>query len=210
MNMSNALAKINLAVKALSEAKDLQSVKDIRDKALALKSYASQKKGGEESVRLAQEVIVRAERKMGELLDVTISHTGGRPKTVLIEDCFQEDKTLSDMGISKNQSSKYQKLAEIPEKDFEKAIESRRMAGERITATSVVAETEWSDITKRVHDSHTKVLQYCLRTVTSFEIALKKLMEYQHELDMEEKKMVAEAVGSAMRVYKQLTTKTIR
>ena len=30
--------------------------------------------------------------------------------------------TLSDIGISKDQSSKYQQLAEIPDRDFEKAL----------------------------------------------------------------------------------------
>jgi hypothetical protein len=55
----------------------------------------------------------RAERKAGELLPEQITR-GGDPKS--------HDTTLKDLNISRDQSSNWQRIAEIPEDKFEKEI----------------------------------------------------------------------------------------
>jgi activator of HSP90 ATPase len=199
--MSNALAKINLAVKALTEAKDLQSVKDVRDKAVALKAYASQKTGAEETILIAQELITRAERKMGEFLDVTIKQGGKRVKLPDEE----VGNTLATMGISYNQSSKYQKLAEIPDKQFEEILEIRKGMGERITTTAIVNEYEQPTIMEQVSLNHRKVLRHCMSTIASSSRALEVLIKYKDDLSYEDKKDVASAIQDFMILYKQLS-----
>jgi hypothetical protein len=71
--------------------------------------------------RQAAEIRIRAERKTGQLLKET-KKTGernsvGQPKKVSSDDRTIPSKKLADLGISNNQSSQWQKLADIPEED---------------------------------------------------------------------------------------------
>jgi N6-adenosine-specific RNA methylase IME4 len=68
---------------------------------------------------------------MGEMLVDAIPHQGGRPKKRSLE----EDRfSLAEIGVTKNQSSRYQALAEIPELAFSGAIEDHRSSDEPLTA----------------------------------------------------------------------------
>jgi len=72
---------------------------------------------------------VRAERKCGELLrDMEKAKPPGdnQYKKQLRSIDTTEPKTLAEMGLTKDQSSKWQKLADIPEEVFEQVIDSGR------------------------------------------------------------------------------------
>ncbi len=56
---------------------------------------------------------VRAERRLGELLDETIEHKGGDADTL-----SHRGSALPE-GISHNQSSRWQEAARVPEEEFE-------------------------------------------------------------------------------------------
>jgi hypothetical protein len=62
--------------------------------------------------RKAEEIKLRAERRAGELLEETPKASGGYPYqstgTTLLP---VENQTLEEIGITKNQSSKWQKIA---------------------------------------------------------------------------------------------------
>ena len=101
----------------------MDEVKTIRDKAMALAVYAKQALNYD-SERKAAEIRLRAEIRAGELLKTTArakpGQAGGgtdgrgvRPSVA---------PKLSDFGISKEQSSQWQKLAAIPEKEREAYI----------------------------------------------------------------------------------------
>jgi hypothetical protein len=49
--------------------------------------------------------------------------------------------TLPDLGIARNESSKWQKLAEIPEETFEQKIVELKQNPERVTTTSIIRES---------------------------------------------------------------------
>ncbi len=75
--------------------------------------------------RKATEVRLRAERRAGELLQETGKAKAGRPPKNRSHDTTKLDRgspTLSERGISKDQSSRWQKLANVPEGDFEDAL----------------------------------------------------------------------------------------
>jgi len=60
------------------------------------------------------EIKIRAERRAGEMLKETEKHEGGRPTKNRSHDVTGLQPKLSDIGISKMQSSRWQATAELP------------------------------------------------------------------------------------------------
>jgi hypothetical protein len=117
-----ALVRYDAMCRAIAAAYDIDEVKDIRDKAMALERYAAQARNTE-AERQACEIRLRAERRAGQLLREMEKAKGTlrRGDTMLP----REDETkLADIGVSKKQSSDWQKLAGVPETDFEDAVKS--------------------------------------------------------------------------------------
>ena len=122
-----ALVRYDEARRALQAAHSVDEVKDIRDKAQAMAAYARQAKDTE-LVEWATEIKVRAERRAGQML-AEMELPKHRPAEV------SKTTTLSDMGISRDQSSRWQKLAAVPEDKFEQAVAAaKEVAGEVTTA----------------------------------------------------------------------------
>ncbi|TPN69767.1 hypothetical protein FJ980_32865, partial [Mesorhizobium sp. B1-1-5] len=63
----SALVRYDAAVRALAEAKSVDEVKDLRDKAEAMRAYARQAKNKDLEADAA-EIRIRAERRLGELI----------------------------------------------------------------------------------------------------------------------------------------------
>lgn len=127
------LAHYSAARHALSAAASYDEVKDIRDKSAAMIAYARQA-ADRDMLRWATEIKVRAERKAGEML-AEAKATGGRHSGS--GDQKSESRraipipTLADIGISASQSSRWQKLAAVPETQFEQAVAAAlEIAGE--------------------------------------------------------------------------------
>jgi hypothetical protein len=108
------------ACRAIAECYSVDAVKDWRDKAKALHVYAQQAQNVELENR-ALKIRLRAERRAGQLLKETDSAQGKRTDLVGSND---QVKTLSDMGISKGQSSDWQRLAEYSDKEFNAVLNS--------------------------------------------------------------------------------------
>jgi hypothetical protein len=87
-------------------------VKEIRDKARALEVYASQAMN-RDSEQKAAAIRIRAERKAGELLIETKANgqrqSRSQPLKVNVESSDIKSPILSDLGISRDQSSQWQK-----------------------------------------------------------------------------------------------------
>jgi hypothetical protein len=131
------LIRYDRMITAIAECRRVDEVKDMRDKARALEVYAQQAQN-REAERKAREIRIRAERKTGELLKETRragkTQKQGRPlkkgrnSRPLIEVSRNmpepeiNSATLKDLGITKDQSSQWQQLADVPQKDFEAAL----------------------------------------------------------------------------------------
>jgi len=117
--------KYDAAKKAIAEYKTVDEVKDFRDKALAIEAYAKQANDMELEWDAAR-ARVRAERKCGELLAQTEKAKGGRPEETpnTNEGVIEKPKTLDEMGLTYKQSADFQKLAAVPEEEFEKAVDN--------------------------------------------------------------------------------------
>jgi phage N-6-adenine-methyltransferase len=125
--MALELVKYNAACRALADAKNVDEVKDIRDKAVAIQAYAKQAKNRQLEID-ASEIRVRAERRLGEMLKPVPKRAGGRGRRgggsrgSKKEPQLSATATLAEMGIDKKLSARSQKLADLPESEFEKRI----------------------------------------------------------------------------------------
>jgi uncharacterized low-complexity protein len=123
--MNTQLTYYQSAKQALSMYKSVDEVKEYRDKAKAVEQYAKEANDHdlEHDAALAR---IRAERKCGELLRDMEKAKRGPDKNGNGQRSQQttpeQSKTLSEMGVTKDQSSKWQKLANIPEAEFESAV----------------------------------------------------------------------------------------
>ena len=135
------LIKYDAARNALEVASSYDEVKDIRDKAAAMAAYARQAKDTD-MVKWATEIRARAERRAGQMLTDTPKHPAGRPTNNRSGDATNLPPTLAEIGISKDQSSRWQKIAAMPEEKFERAIaEAKESAGEVTSAAMLRAAT---------------------------------------------------------------------
>lgn len=122
--MNGALARYDAMCRAIEAAHEVDEVKDIRDKAVALEHYARQAQNTD-AERRACEIRLRAERKAGQLLAKMPKQHGARGVGKRVE---STDATpLSQLGISRDQSSQWQRLGAMPQGEFEVAIGAAAM-----------------------------------------------------------------------------------
>lgn len=124
------LVRYDAMCRAIAEAHQVDEVKDIRDKAMAIEIYSRQAKNTEAELK-ACEIRLRAERRAGQLLSEMEKARGGgtganqhRAAGDIREPAAET--TLADMGISKKQSSNWQRLAAVPEEQFERAFDTTK------------------------------------------------------------------------------------
>ncbi len=124
------LVKYDEMCRAIDAAYSYDEVKDIRDKALAMAAYFKQAKNPEPE-RRACEIRLRAERRSGQMIAEMEKHEGGRPLENQSYAATGYPPTLAELGITKDQSSKWQQLAALPQEEFE-----ARLAGPDMPSTS--------------------------------------------------------------------------
>jgi hypothetical protein len=115
--MSTELVRYDAMCRAIAEALAVDEVKEIRDKAMALEHYARQARN-HEAERQAVEIRIRAERKCGDLTAEMMTAPGTRTDLTSSRGTTKLD-ALTSAGISKDQASQWERLAQIPAAEFE-------------------------------------------------------------------------------------------
>ena len=133
--MRPTLIHFNKARQELALARDIGEVKDIRDKAEALRAYAKQAGEGLDMQNRCAEIKIRAERRAGELLKESVRHEGGRPEKH--GHGVRVSHTIPP-GISEKESQRWQKVASVPEKRFDEHVEQVKAQGEELTTAGVL------------------------------------------------------------------------
>jgi hypothetical protein len=147
--MNLALVRYDAAKRALAAAHSFDVVRSIRSRAEAIRVYARQA-GDFELQNQAAEIRIRAERRAGQLLlEIEKNHGTrgeGRPRKDGTKSRRSSKTTaypakLEDIGITKDQSSKWQRLALlVNESTFERALAQAREKNGELTNAALLRE----------------------------------------------------------------------
>jgi DNA modification methylase len=134
------LTHFNRARSELELAASIDEVKQIRDKAEAMRIYARQVRCSLEMQNMCAEIKLRAERRLGEMLRE--ANTSARREANLLRgrtmQLRDDAPSLTDLGISKSQSSRCQMIASINAESFEEKIQELKIAGKELTTGAMV------------------------------------------------------------------------
>jgi phage N-6-adenine-methyltransferase len=146
----NMLVRYDAACRAVAEAKSVDEVKELRDKAEAMRAYARQAKNKTLEIDAA-EIRIRAERRIGAIMaaqreaggladggDAMRARVAGKPEVAT-------RLTLAEVGIDKNLADRARKLAAVPQEAFDAKLDSwrGRVAEENERGTFGTGENEW-------------------------------------------------------------------
>ena len=156
--MASPLVRYDAACRALAAAVRVDEVKSIRDKAVAMQAYARQAKDTA-LITQATEIRMRAERRAGELLIEMAKNKGAQGSGSNQHQVRSRQETappkLSDLGITKTQSSRWQQYAALAPDTFEQRVEHATKTAYDLVARRFIKEAELI----RAQAAHAKVIE---------------------------------------------------
>jgi hypothetical protein len=141
-----ALSQLLGARQALAAVKSLPELKQIRDMAEALGRYTKQRQYGLEIENDAAEIRLIAERRLGDLLK-KMQLRGGDRKSNRHRDGLKSKGDdapliLADLGISRDQSKRWQREAALPEDAFQAYVTETKATGKELTSAAVLKQAK--------------------------------------------------------------------
>lgn len=137
-----AIEDIERARDTIRTCRNVDEVLEIRDKAKAVATYHRARGAAHDLVVDASEMVLRAEVRLGEFLKEAVKR--GRPKATKVNN--GDHFSLSDLGVTKNDSSRWQKAASLPEGLVDEYVRQVREAG------ATPATSELVDLSKLTHE----------------------------------------------------------
>jgi N6-adenosine-specific RNA methylase IME4 len=118
------LVLLTKAQRALAEASTIDDVRDLRDQAAAVKTYVQKARLGKHLVIEAAALRIRAERRLGQMLqEIPLANSvPGNQRTDSSGEPAAFGVLLNDLGITKNESSRSQRIADVPDAMFEQYL----------------------------------------------------------------------------------------
>jgi hypothetical protein len=195
---SVSLIKLNAVHQAIQEATSVQDVKGTIDMLAAIKVYAQQKKEGQEIQFKIAEYIIKAECRLGEMLQAAkaagqITHAHDPRHKPVVLDADNRVTTLSEVGISRNLSSRAQQIASIPKEDREKLIAEAKATGEatKLSSQSIIRASKKKNRKPSVQSEYRdKVIKLYDAKVTLKEIAKQTGVSFRNVRDAVEKERI--------------------
>lgn len=130
------LATLERVKEELAVVDSPKDAKSVRDKAEALRTWVKAARASFDALNLCAEIKLKAERRAGELLREQGRRQGERDQT--LQSATFEKPKLEDMGINRTQSSRWQRIAGIPELEFEGFLERCKQARIEITTAAAL------------------------------------------------------------------------
>lgn len=142
----NALVKLEAATVALAEARTITEVMALHGEARTLVELMKIQKAGIEHRNQVAEFVLKTERRAGEMLAEMDKNAGvagtmnGRCSSggFMMKPPEDDRPKLSDLGVNKVQSSRWQAIAAVPEECFVQHIAEVKAAGEELTTAGVL------------------------------------------------------------------------
>lgn len=134
--MVNELVQWDKIKGEIDEAKDIREIKKISDKLEAIRAIARQTNQSLEVQNRIAEYRLDIVRKMGEWLQQNVKHEGASIKGWKNES--MDSTRLADVGISRDLSSKAQRIAKLDEKQFEEYKTETKATEKEITLAGAV------------------------------------------------------------------------
>lgn len=137
MSTERAILLITQADRLLAEARTLDDIKDIRDKAQAAQVYAKKAGLSKSIIVHASAIKVQAERRLGQILSTLplVTSSPGNQHTGKLD--RSHDTTgpirLHDLGITKSDTSRAQQIASLPATTFNGYVKECVNAGQEPT-----------------------------------------------------------------------------
>jgi hypothetical protein len=152
----NVLQMVQRSQRALAQATTLQNVAAIDERAEQQRAAAHKARLPLAIVNAFTEIRLRAGRRAGELLR-ELSLTPGRPSA---RRAARDDTgRLAGLGINKHQSSRWQRLADIPENVFEAQIVQAGQTGGKLSMNIFLRLADQYRAAKRQGFSRRKTLE---------------------------------------------------
>lgn len=136
------LVRYDAARKALAEARKIDEVKEIKDKAEALRHYARQAQD-KQMETWAAEIKLRAQRRLGEMsakLEKAPGEGGHNRKALPNGGKSVKAATLKKAKVSTSEAHRCEQIASIPEEEFDEHIEKIKEKGNVPYAQQVVRQ----------------------------------------------------------------------
>lgn len=161
---------------ALAQCSQVDECKNWADKAAALASYARQSED-QELERMAQRIRARAIRRAGELLK-QIEPASGHHRKSEADRTFSREDAAREAGMSKHQQVQATRIANLPESDFHKQIESPKPATlSQLASQGTKPRKPLVDLEGRDPKEYNRALHY----VAEFEQAARDLTNQDHD-----------------------------
>lgn len=127
----------------LAQAKSLEEVQDVLQKVNALEAISKKFRLGKEVQLDANELRLRIERRLGEMLKAIDKDKEGRTKKIdsSSDKLSSSNPTFSDLGLTKNEWLKFQQLASASAEVFEAVITDQRTEATTKRQTSLSTTT---------------------------------------------------------------------
>lgn len=134
---ADTLMLLSKAQSALALAATLSDIGAVREIAERARRYASTAKLGRDAENHCVRLRLEAERKAGALLAEMDRQHKGRPEKMSDVPTFSAPK-LTDLGVSRQQASDWQRMAKVPAPAFEEYVQQIVSASRPLTTAGVV------------------------------------------------------------------------
>jgi hypothetical protein len=132
-SLPHAMSVLEEIRRELAKSTDLEKIQDLRDQAESIRHYIKTAAWGLEMQNRAGAVKLLCERRIGQILEGLLCRGGDRKSAD--QEVFV---TLKDLGISRIQSSRWQREGSLPEEEFDQYVKQAKKEGRELTSNGLL------------------------------------------------------------------------